>query len=456
MPNRKQPSAAGISTQSNPVRTPAPHHVTSLLTMDGISAGSDPMQCRRRRRSGIALAAAAAATILASCSSSALAFSPSSSSSSSSLSSAAPPSSRRIDVAADDGERRSPRGTGRGRTSRVPLGMVSYLEAAVAARPPPRNKTKKPSAASSTTATSSRVPKIGTHVEIEPRAFTLLDAYSTTPQIDFEILYEGITSSPPPPPPPVASAAEPVPAVVAIAGGPGAATSDGGEHPAAAGEKKIATKTARGKSSTMPGFIKDKEEGGRDGRHHRGVVLAGSHAPPSSPPLQRRLTARMVRPATTGPESTAKLTKRGGGGGRRRQLNSESMYRNSATVPDSLLDYARDFHAVSRVTPREEVELGTRTQEAARIQRLHVDLASRYGRDPTDDEWCAAAGKVNAVALREAIEDGLEAKNQLVASNLRMVQRVVNLYIRNGLGSEYNAGDLMQDGTMVRFLSTGE
>jgi len=30
-----------------------------------------------------------------------------------------------------------------------------------------------------------------------------------------------------------------------------------------------------------------------------------------------------------------------------------------------------------------------------------------------------------------------------------MVQRVVNLYLRNGLGSEYNAGDLMQDGTIA-------
>lgn len=128
------------------------------------------------------------------------------------------------------------------------------------------------------------------------------------------------------------------------------------------------------------------------------------------------------------------------------------MYRNSATVPDSLLDYARDFHAVSRVTPGQEVELGTRTQEAVRLQRIQSELASKYGREPTDDEWCAAAGKVNALALREAIDDGLDAKNQLVASNLRMVQRVVNLYIRNGLGSEYNAGDLMQDGTMVRSL----
>ena len=58
---------------------------------------------------------------------------------------------------------------------------------------------------------------------------------------------------------------------------------------------------------------------------------------------------------------------------------------------------------------------------------------------------------MNIVALKEALEDGMAAKNQLVASNLRMVQRVVNLYIRNGLGSEYNAGDLMQDGTMVSF-----
>ena len=70
-------------------------------------------------------------------------------------------------------------------------------------------------------------------------------------------------------------------------------------------------------------------------------------------------------------------------------------------------------------------------------------------REPTDDEWCAAAGKINMEAIRLAIEDGVEAKNQLVTSNLRMVQGVVNLYIRNGLGSQYNAADLMQEGIVV-------
>lgn len=71
------------------------------------------------------------------------------------------------------------------------------------------------------------------------------------------------------------------------------------------------------------------------------------------------------------------------------------------------------------------------------------------GRKPTNNEWCAAAGKINFEALENALNDGIEAKNKLVLSNLRMVQGVVNLYIRNGLGSQYNAGDLMQEGVTV-------
>jgi len=73
----------------------------------------------------------------------------------------------------------------------------------------------------------------------------------------------------------------------------------------------------------------------------------------------------------------------------------------------------------------------------------------KLSRKPTDNEWCAAAGKINMEALEAAVEDGMEAKNILITSNLRMVQGVVNLYIRNGLGSQYNAGDLMQEGITV-------
>lgn len=71
-------------------------------------------------------------------------------------------------------------------------------------------------------------------------------------------------------------------------------------------------------------------------------------------------------------------------------------------------------------------------------------------REPTDEEWCAEAGKINMEAIRQALDEGLEAKNRLVTANLRMVQGVVNIYIRNGLGGQYNAGDMMQEGIMVR------
>ena len=88
---------------------------------------------------------------------------------------------------------------------------------------------------------------------------------------------------------------------------------------------------------------------------------------------------------------------------KRRQVNSDSMYRKSASVPDSMIDYSREIHSIERVTPREEKELGTKTQEAIRLQQLHDDLQNKYGRSPTDDEWAAAAGKMNVLAIQEAI-----------------------------------------------------
>lgn len=80
---------------------------------------------------------------------------------------------------------------------------------------------------------------------------------------------------------------------------------------------------------------------------------------------------------------------------------------------------------------------------------LKEELEEKLMREPTNEEWCAEAGKINMEAIRQALDEGLEAKNRLVTANLRMVQGVVNIYIRNGLGGQYNAGDLMQEGIMV-------
>ena len=134
---------------------------------------------------------------------------------------------------------------------------------------------------------------------------------------------------------------------------------------------------------------------------------------------------------------------------KRRQLNGEAMYKQSAAVPESMAVFATEIHREDRITRNEEIELGMKTQEAIKVQDVYDKLRLQYDREPTDEEWCAAAGKINMEAIRQTIDEGLEAKNKLVTSNLRMVQSVVNTYIRNGLTAQYNAGDMMQDGIIA-------
>ena len=342
------------------------------------------------------------------------------------------------------------------------LGMVSYLQAPPALPPPlpPRKKKRRSQQQSpnnkkydylvfddmgldSASRSRNQQPD-DDHVVVDNSAAWSSDLTNgqvpplrhAAPDIDSEILYEGIITSAPSAAPSVEFSSSSTTKISTTTSEDSpmtapTATTTATDLPTAT-INPATTKSMRSRSSTMPGFIKDSD------LDEQIANLGLRRLPPTSLSQRKLTTRRMTR------SKSAKL--------HRRQANSESLYKKSASVPDSLLTYAHEFHSIHRVTPTQEKELGSKTQEAIRLQRLHTALQNKYGRHPTDDEWCAAAGKINVLALKEAIDDGLQAKNQLVASNLRMVQRVVNLYIRNGLGSEYNAGDLMQDGTMVRVI----
>ena len=198
------------------------------------------------------------------------------------------------------------------------------------------------------------------------------------------------------------------------------------------GRKSVTATRGKSKSSTMPGFQeRNANLSGRRRAHRDGIRIA-----------EEKSGKKLEKIVNTQSSSDA-----------RRRANSMAMYKGSASVPDSLVAYTKEIHdATQRVTPAEEKELGAKTQEAIRLQNIYSSLEEELGREPTDEEWCAASDGVDSVEeLRTSIVQGMEAKNRLVESNLRMVQGVVNTYIRNGLGSQYNAGDLMQEGTMVSF-----
>mmetsp|Transcript_16850 Transcript_16850/g.37914 ORF Transcript_16850/g.37914 Transcript_16850/m.37914 type:complete len:317 (-) Transcript_16850:741-1691(-) len=180
-------------------------------------------------------------------------------------------------------------------------------------------------------------------------------------------------------------------------------------------------------SSTMPGFrVQEKDNEGKD-----------------------ESVTQSTMPGFNDKHRRSKKGKKSTDSREEKRLSQIKMYNGYGTVPESLIDFTAEIHGFDRVTPQREKELGLKSQEATHLQSVYDNLERSLGRQPTSDEWCAAAGKINMEALRQAIQDGLDAKNQLVTANLRLVQRVVNVYLRNGLGSRYNAGDLMQEGNIV-------
>lgn len=165
------------------------------------------------------------------------------------------------------------------------------------------------------------------------------------------------------------------------------------------------------RSSTMPGFQKRK------------------HSQPT--PLQSTATHKNTNTQQQ----------------QQQQHPAQTLYQQSPNVPDSMIQFTHEIHThTTQITRHEELELGHKTQAAVRLQQQYHALQTKLQREPTDEEWCAAAGKINMAAIRETLEQGRMAKQQLVTSNLRMVQAVVNTYLRNGLSAQYNAGDLMQEG----------
>ena len=148
--------------------------------------------------------------------------------------------------------------------------------------------------------------------------------------------------------------------------------------------------------------------------------------------------------SATTKKRTTKLTRK-----RSTAASFGSIYANSAVVPPSLLTFLSEVHdTTSLLSKDEEYELGMTVQKGRRYKRAKVDLEKELRRDPTVGEMIEVVGCGSEEEYDAVIKLGDEARRTLVECNLRLVQKVVNVYIRNGLGSQYNAGDMMQDGTM--------
>lgn len=106
------------------------------------------------------------------------------------------------------------------------------------------------------------------------------------------------------------------------------------------------------------------------------------------------------------------------------------------------LRYLRATTSSSRLlTATEELELSEGIQDLLKLEKLHEELTERCGGEPTFAQWAAAAG-VYPKTLRKRVNYGIQCKDKMIKSNIRLVISIAKNY--QGVGM--NLQDLVQEG----------
>nr|AKC88663.1 sigma factor [Monsonia marlothii] len=93
------------------------------------------------------------------------------------------------------------------------------------------------------------------------------------------------------------------------------------------------------------------------------------------------------------------------------------------------------------LTAAEERECSAGIQDLLKLERLHEELAARYGGEITFAQWAAAA-RVDQKTLRKRLDHGAYCKERMVKSNVRLVISIAKKY--QGAGMDLQ--DLIQEG----------
>mmetsp|Transcript_45622 Transcript_45622/g.74373 ORF Transcript_45622/g.74373 Transcript_45622/m.74373 type:complete len:524 (-) Transcript_45622:413-1984(-) len=93
----------------------------------------------------------------------------------------------------------------------------------------------------------------------------------------------------------------------------------------------------------------------------------------------------------------------------------------------------------------EEVDLGRQIAVLSDLYKVHDVLRRRLGREPSDDEWCRAAGLEDVDSLHDQLFEGQMAREKLVEGNLRWVVKIASKYARFG---HMTLHDLIQEGNV--------
>jgi RNA polymerase nonessential primary-like sigma factor len=117
--------------------------------------------------------------------------------------------------------------------------------------------------------------------------------------------------------------------------------------------------------------------------------------------------------------------------------------RASETSKDLVRTYLREIGRVPLLTHEQEITYGKQVQGLNVLNGIKEQLQEQLQREPTLEEWAAAANATEAT-LQANLAEGELAKRRMVEANLRLVVSVAKKYIKRNV----DLLDLIQEGTI--------
>eukprot|EP00276_Gloeochaete_wittrockiana_P006314 CAMPEP_0184659398 /NCGR_PEP_ID=MMETSP0308-20130426/29435_1 /TAXON_ID=38269 /ORGANISM="Gloeochaete witrockiana, Strain SAG 46.84" /LENGTH=367 /DNA_ID=CAMNT_0027099179 /DNA_START=203 /DNA_END=1306 /DNA_ORIENTATION=- len=119
--------------------------------------------------------------------------------------------------------------------------------------------------------------------------------------------------------------------------------------------------------------------------------------------------------------------------------------REIAAIQTQKLPKWRNAPDTQLLKAADEVDLGRQIRVLLQLYRVRDALSRGLGRDPTEEEWCKAAGLESVDHLDDIIFEGKMARERLVEGNMRWVVRIAAKYARF---SCMTCQDLIQEGSV--------